>query len=182
GLIPLRVEADGRISARVPAPSVDVGSSLPADEASRLLGATVVAPAVPVSVGPVWLVAQAESVEGLAAARPDLPAIAALGRGWTGLTAFAIDARPGAEARLQVRSFAPADGIAEDPVCGSGNAAVGAYLGATGLLAQTGRAYVAAQGMALGRDGRVAVSVHGPDHVEIGGRAVTVIDGTIRLR
>lgn len=183
GLVPLRVEADGRIAARVPAPSVDTASSLPADEASRLLGATVVAPAVPVAVGPVWLVAQAESVEALAAARPDLPGVVALGaRGWTGLTAFAIDARPGAEARLQVRSFAPADGIAEDPVCGSGNAAVGAYLGATGLLAQTGRAYVAAQGMAMGRDGRVAVSVHGPDYVEIGGRAVTVIEGTIRLR
>ncbi|MDP2327646.1 MAG: PhzF family phenazine biosynthesis protein, partial [Dehalococcoidia bacterium] len=57
GLVPLRVEADGRIAARVPAPSVDAASSLPADEASRLLGATVVAPALPVSVGPVWLVA-----------------------------------------------------------------------------------------------------------------------------
>ncbi len=81
---------------------------------------------------------------------------------------------------MHVRSFAPAAGVPEDPVCGSGNAAVGAYLGASGLLARTGASYVAAQGAALGRDGRVHVEVRGRD-VSIGGQAVTVIEGEIRL-
>ncbi len=57
---------------------------------------------------------------------------------------------------------------------------MGAYLGATGLLAQTGRSYVASQGRELGRDGRVAVTVSGGE-VEIGGECVTVLDGTARL-
>jgi PhzF family phenazine biosynthesis protein len=184
GVIPLRVEADGRIAARVPAPKVLRDASVAAEQATRWLNAEVTTAAVPVNVGPTWLVAQVSSVEALNAARPDLAAIAAMSteRGLSGITAFAIDPTAGAEARLHVRSFAPADGIAEDPVCGSGNAAVGAYLGATGLLSQTGRSYVAAQGMAMGRDGRVDVSVLGPDHVEIGGHAVTVLEGTIRLR
>lgn len=184
GLIPLSVAPDGSLAARVPAPQVRRETAFPAAEAARLLGTPVVADALPVDVGPTWLVAQAESVEALGTATPDLAAIAAVtsARGWTGLTAFAIDANADVEARVHVRSFAPADGIAEDPVCGSGNASVGAYLGATGLLARTGRAYVAAQGMAMGRDGRVAVEVVAPDHVTIGGRAVTVIDGTVRLR
>ena len=121
--------------------------------------------------------------EALAVAVPDLPGIQALsaGAGLTGLTAFALVPPGSGDARVHVRSFAPGDGVPEDPVCGSGNASVGAYLGATGLLSQTGRSYVAAQGMQMQRDGRVAVSVYGPDHVEIGGPSVTVLDGTIRL-
>lgn len=185
GRIPLRVLADGSISARVPAPKVL--RDQPADPArlSTILGAPVepTPVPVPVDVGAVWLIARVTSPQALASAKPDLAAIADLTRGMrgvTGISAFAIDDTPGVP-KVQVRSFAPADGIDEDPVCGSGNAAVGAYLGATGLLAQTGGSYVAAQGMQVGRDGRVAVEVRGPDHVEIGGHAVTVVDGMIRL-
>ena len=127
GVIPLRVDADGRIVARVPAPKVLRDDSVTAEQATRWLNAEVTTPAVPVNVGPTWLVAQVSSVEALGAARPDLGAIASMSieRGLSGITAFAIDPTAGAEARLHVRSFAPADGIAEDPVCGSGNAAVG---------------------------------------------------------
>jgi predicted PhzF superfamily epimerase YddE/YHI9 len=38
--------------------------------------------------------------------------------------------------------------------------------------------YVARQGMQLGRDGRVSVRI-GKDHVQIGGHAVTCVDGTL---
>jgi PhzF family phenazine biosynthesis protein len=73
-----------------------------------------------------------------------------------------------------VRSFAPAHGVPEDPVCGSGNLSVATYVGK-----RFGGSYVARQGMQLGRDGRVSVRIH-DDGVEIGGHAVTCVDGELR--
>ena len=81
-------------------------------------------------------------------------------------------------ARLHVRSFAPALGVPEDPVCGSGNASVAAYLIHTGSISGIGTDYTARQGMNVGRDGLVAVKVAGGE-ISIGGYAVTCVDGTL---
>jgi PhzF family phenazine biosynthesis protein len=85
-----------------------------------------------------------------------------------------------AAAPLHVRSFAPAHGIPEDPVCGSGNISVAAYLRETGLLEEFGSSYTARQGMQVGRDGRVQVRVSA-DAIQIGGEAVTCVDGKLRV-
>jgi PhzF family phenazine biosynthesis protein len=77
-----------------------------------------------------------------------------------------------------VRSFAPAHGIAEDPVCGSGNLSVAVFLKENNLLERFGSEYVARQGMQLGRDGRVSVRLN--DRIQIGGHAVTCVDGTLQ--
>jgi PhzF family phenazine biosynthesis protein len=81
---------------------------------------------------------------------------------------------------LHVRSFAPLQGVPEDPVCGSGNASVAAYLLHKGLLDVYGSDYTARQGMQVGRDGQVSVRVRGGS-VQIGGQAVTCIDGVLRI-
>lgn len=184
GPIVLRVEEDGRIFARAPRPTV---RPLEVDLArlSAAIGAPLepaLAPAL-VDVGSVWLVAQVTSVDALAAAQPDLAAVDAISveAGALGISAFAIVATAGAAERMRVRSWAPGAGVSEDPACGSGNAALGAYLGATRLLSRTGRSYVASQGREVGRDARVSVTVRGPGEVEIGGYAITVIEGTLRL-
>ena len=91
-----------------------------------------------------------------------------------GVTIFQKDG----PARLHVRSFAPALGVPEDPVCGSGNASVAAYLIHTGSISGIGTDYTARQGMNVGRDGLVAVKVAG-DEISIGGYAVTCVDGTL---
>lgn len=184
GVIALRVAPDGRLFARAPKPSVrtvevDLG------RLAAAIGSTVQhlpAPAL-VDVGPVWLIVQASSVEALAAARPDMSAVDALSRetGALGISAFAIVSEVSATERVRIRTWAPGAGVPEDPACGSCNAALGAYLGATGLLTRTGRTYIASQGREIGRDARISVAVHGPEEVEIGGHAVTVLDGTIRL-
>jgi len=129
---------------------------------------------------PVYLAfADEATLRGLA---PDLSAVGGLSArlGLVGVSVFALRddrARP-----VVVRSFAPAAGVAEDPVCGSGNAAIGAYLAATGRLERIGSAYRAAQGRELGRDGTVDVRVADAGRtIEIGGAAVTVVDGTLRL-
>jgi PhzF family phenazine biosynthesis protein len=132
-----------------------------------------------VDVGAVWIVGEVTDARTLAAFRPDLAAIArfSLDHEAAGVTVFA--ASPQDEAAMHVRSFAPAHGIPEDPVCGSGNLGVAAYLQATNQLARFGSRYVAHQGMQVGRDGRVHVRVD-TDGIRIGGAAVTCIDGTLQ--
>ncbi len=185
GLIPLAVGKDGAIAARVPPARL---TPFPhAAALGELLGTSVTDPRV-VDMGPRWIVAGVGRVEVLRGLAPDLNAMADLDRrtDTTGVTVYAIDDDRGA-ASVELRSFAPLHGIPEDPVCGSGNASVGAYLHATGGLARfpDGR-YLARQGAAVGRAGEIQVSVDasaGGDspEIRIGGRAVTVIEGTIRL-
>jgi PhzF family phenazine biosynthesis protein len=72
------------------------------------------------------------------------------------------------------RFFAPASGIGEDPVCGSAHCALGPYwsprLGKTELLAY----------QASPRGGVLRVTIAG-DRVRLGGRAVTVFRGELRV-
>jgi PhzF family phenazine biosynthesis protein len=79
---------------------------------------------------------------------------------------------------LEVRGFAPHMGIDEDPVTGSLNASLAQWLIADGHMP---RQYVAAQGAALGRAGRVIVRSDDAAQIWIGGQAVTCIDGRVRI-
>ncbi len=184
GLIPLAFGADGAIAARVPPARL---TPFPhATALGELLGTRVVDPRV-VDMGPRWIVAGVD-IQVLRGLKPDLNAMADLNRrtDTTGVTVYAIDDERRATESVELRSFAPLHGIAEDPVCGSGNASVGAYLHATGGLARfPGGRYLARQGAAVGRAGEIQVSVDasGGDspEIRIGGSAVTVIEGTIRL-
>lgn len=130
-----------------------------------------------VDVGPRWVIVQLSSAAAVEQLLPDLPALADYDRAYatTGLTVFGERADGG----IVVRSFAPADGVPEDPVCGSGNGAVAAYRLKSGQIA-AGSAYTASQGRQVGRDGHVRVAIVG-DAVHVGGDCVTVVDGTFRI-
>jgi len=82
------------------------------------------------------------------------------------------------EAELEVRAFAAAIGIPEDPVTGSLNAALAQWLMAEGVLPQQ---YTAAQGAVLGRNGRVRLTQDASGQVWVGGHAVTCITGQVML-
>ena len=98
----------------------------------------------------------------------------------SGIAAFAFVDH--GEFAVHIRCFAPAFGVPEDPVTGSANAALPAYLARHGLLERTGREYVATQATEMGRDGRVYVRVlDGSWRSEIGGQAVTVVEGEITV-
>ena len=130
--------------------------------------------------GPTWLFIRFEKESEVAALKPDMSALAKLSPTVTGVAAFAFV--EGVEFAVHIRCFAPAAGVPEDPVTGSANAALPAYLVHHGLLEKTGREYVATQATEMGRDGRVPVRViDDSGRAEIGGRAVTVIEGEIRL-
>lgn len=82
----------------------------------------------------------------------------------------------GSDVDVEVRAFVPGDGIGEDPVTGSLNASLGQWLAGTVLPTS----YVAAQGTAIGRRGRVHVRREG-DVVWVGGDTVTVMVGSADL-
>ena len=134
-----------------------------------------------VDVGPVWIVADLGQAETVAAFKPNLALISQISdmAQATGITIFgrATDGL----SQMQVRSFAPLHGIAEDPVCGSGNVSVAAYLIQTNLVDLYGAEYLARQGMQMGRDGQIQIRIQ-EQQIEFGGYAVTCIDGTLRAR
>jgi predicted PhzF superfamily epimerase YddE/YHI9 len=86
---------------------------------------------------------------------------------------------PGSAAAFEVRAFFPKDGAtAEDPVTGSFNAALAEWLVATGRAELP---YVAAQGTALGREGRVHLSGDPAGTIWVGGATVTCVSGEVDL-
>ncbi|SFN24672.1 phenazine biosynthesis protein PhzF family [Variovorax sp. OV329] len=85
---------------------------------------------------------------------------------------------PACTADLEVRAFAAATGIDEDPVTGSLNASLAQWLIADDRMPLS---YVAAQGQCLGRDGRVRIERDESGQVWVGGASVICIDGHATL-
>jgi trans-2,3-dihydro-3-hydroxyanthranilate isomerase len=107
--------------------------------------------------------------------RPDLAAIRAFERA-DGILAWCEDGDP---ARLAQRFFAPRIGIDEDPATGSAAGALGA------LRLHEGDApgvFSVRQGDEIGRPSEITVTTPGDGgHVRVGGTAVLVMEGELRL-
>jgi PhzF family phenazine biosynthesis protein len=136
-------------------------------------------PPVRIDIGVVWLVAELADTNAVSALQPDMDAVLkiSIATGAAGITVFGKSDHD--VSGPHVRSFAPALGVAEDPVCGSGNASVGAFLVHTGLVKSYGTEFIACQGMQVGRDGQVSVRID-QHAIQIGGYAITCVDGTLR--
>jgi predicted PhzF superfamily epimerase YddE/YHI9 len=104
------------------------------------------------------------------ALKPDLSALAPLKVGVVGRH------ERGYDAAFEVRAFVGANGY-EDPVTGSLNASLAQWLIGAGLADAS---YVAAQGTALRRAGRVHLRKDGED-IWVGGDVVSVVRGGISL-
>lgn len=180
GAVEIAVPDDWRtagLSFRLPAHQIS-----PAPDPAALtaaLGATPLALPAIVNVGPRWVIAQLADEATVRGLTPDYAALAAYDTAHrtTGLTLFSANPDGG----VTVRSFAPADGINEDPVCGSGNGAVAAYRLEQGQ-AGAGDSYTASQGREVARDGTVRIAyAAGSDAtaIHVGGRAVTVVEGLL---
>lgn len=184
GLLPVSVAGDAgerRIAVRAPqARALPTPPQAPVLFAAAAAGLPHAADAFKLyDNGPRWWTLEVAEAAAIRAHLPNLEAIAALTRatGAVGLAVYA--ARAAADHDLVVRAWCPADGIPEDPVTGSVNACIGARLLDEGRR-RPGERYVASQGREVGRDGRVEVRLEA-DGVWIGGQAVTVVDGMVRL-
>jgi PhzF family phenazine biosynthesis protein len=120
--------------------------------------------------GPGWVAMLLDSAEAVLAVKP----------GETDLDLGIVGPYPaGSPAAFEVRAFFPKDGVTvEDPVTGSLNASLAAW------LLRTGRAtapYVASQGTALGRSGRVHISQDEDGAIWVAGGTVTCVTGQVEL-
>ena len=120
--------------------------------------------------GPGWVALLLESAEAVLAVRP----------GVVDHDVGLVGPHPeGSDAAFELRAFFPKDGATtEDPVTGSLNASVAEWLLGTGRAAAP---YVAAQGTALGRAGRVHISADDAGAVWVVGGTVTCVSGSVEL-
>lgn len=122
--------------------------------------------------GPQWIGLHLRSAELVLNAKPDFAKLKGLDFGLVG------PHPPGSACEYEVRAFAFFDGPVEDPVTGSLNAGIAQWLIGAGVAPER---YVAAQGTALGRSGRVHVSRDADGRIWIGGQSHTVVSGHVML-
>lgn len=138
-----------------------------------------------VSTGTPQLMFPVRSLPVLEQLRPDMKALADLAAGgdYFSLHVFTPEGGYAPEARAHARHFAPAAGVAEDPVTGSASGAMGAYLVRYGIVPVS--SFMVEQGHIMGRPGTIYVEIDGEGEaitgVRVGGQAVTVISGVLRL-
>jgi PhzF family phenazine biosynthesis protein len=120
--------------------------------------------------GPGWVAVLLESADAVLALRP----------GKVDFSLGAVGPHPeGSPAAFEVRAFFPAgDATVEDPVTGSLNASLAEWLLRTERAAAP---YIASQGTALGRSGRVHVSRADDGTIWVAGGTVTCVAGEVEL-
>ena len=188
GVLDIAVDDDGTVWMTQNDPEirrVDVdydrlGGALGIDPAAlRDVGADL--PVAVASTGLPFLLVPVNFFEHLSAADPDDGALEALAdeHDAAGVYAFTFDALA-ADSTLHARAFAPGLGISEDPVTGTAAGACGAYLREVGAFdGEFPEEMVFEQGHFLDRPGRVRVRVS--TEVQVGGRAVTALDGRLAI-
>jgi PhzF family phenazine biosynthesis protein len=172
GLVRIRRGAEGLAFA---APPLVRSGPASEEDAAKVAAALGVDPGEMLAVewvdnGPGWICALFESAERVLELRP-------------GALDFDLGAvgfhPPGPEAAIELRAWAPVNGLAgEDPVTGSLNASVAQWLLGNGRLTAP---YLATQGSAIERAGRIEISQDGDGTIWVGGRTEAVVDGSVEL-
>lgn len=183
-----------RISIGMHQGTATFGPPLPSETVDRILDALGVALRDLTGAGPVQVVSTGHSkvlvelrsralVDGL---QPDLAALSGLSREIGSNGYFVFTRRTEHDHLLTwARMFAPAIGIAEDPVTGNGHGPLGAYLVRHGIVPAVGGRlrFTGRQGAAMGRPGDVEVTVEVGPHdqlrVSIRGTAATAFRGQL---
>jgi PhzF family phenazine biosynthesis protein len=173
GIGRVRIRRDGRRLAFAAPPLRRSGAADAATRAAVARGLRIAEHALEavqwVDNGPGWVAALLRNAQAVLDLKPDFSAMGDLKVG-------AVGAYPaGSACRFEVRAFVPALAVPEDPVTGSLNAGLALWLIESGLAPE---AYVASQGTALGRAGRVHVQRIGTD-TWIGGDVCAVVAGMV---
>jgi len=182
GLVPLRQDGERLAFA---APPLIKSGPLAEDDVQRIARGLGVARADILhhawcDNGPNWRGVMLRSAEQVLALQPDAAVLGGLDVGVVGPRGKVgvVGASDAEGIAFEVRAFFPGNnGLAEDQVTGSLNAALAQWLIGAGLAPTR---YVASQGTALGRAGRVHVEQDG-EQIWIGGSSVTCLRGEVRL-
>jgi trans-2,3-dihydro-3-hydroxyanthranilate isomerase len=156
------------------------------DEVAAALGLDIAAledvgadlPLARATTGLPFLMVPVNFIDHLRALEPDMRAIEDISDEveTAGIYAFTFDTLDG-DATLHARMFAPGEGVPEDPVTGTASGACGAYLREYQAFDSMPEEMVFEQGHFVDRPGRVHVKVGA--EIEVGGRAVTTLDGDL---
>jgi PhzF family phenazine biosynthesis protein len=172
GLIPIRRGADGLAFAAPP-----LTRSGPVEESLIQRAASVLGIKRPdmldaewVANGPQWVGVWLASAEAVLSLKP-------------GFVDFKLGVAgpypPGSPSAIEVRAFLPFNGVTiEDPVTGSLNASLASWLLRTQRVTSP---YIASQGTALGRKGRVQITQDADSTIWVGGGTITCIAGQVEL-
>ncbi len=129
--------------------------------------------------GPVQVYVELPGEDGVAALRPDIGALGALG-------AYGVNCFAGAGTSFKSRNFAPGLGVAEDPATGSAAGPLAVHLARHGRI-EFGQQIEVRQGAEIGRPSVLYARVDGtrvPERIErvlVGGAAVLVARGEYQL-
>jgi len=172
GLIPVRRTENGLAFAAPP-----LRRSGPVDEElvvriASILGTdrAAIRDAQWVDNGPGWVAVMLASADAVLAVEP----------AFSELDLGVVGPHPvGSPEAFEVRAFFPKDGVAvEDPVTGSLNASLAQWLLGSG---QATAPYIARQGTALGRSGRVHITTDAEGAIWVGGGTIACITGTVDI-
>jgi trans-2,3-dihydro-3-hydroxyanthranilate isomerase len=180
GVVPVRLQRQGEEivfgEMEQPIPSIEMFER--GDELLRALD--VERSGLPIEAyrnGPLHVYVELGSEDAVAALRPDLAALGALGE--LGVGCFA-----GEGTRFKSRNFAPGLGVPEDPATGSAAGPLAVHLARHGRIA-FGDQIEIRQGVEIGRPSVLQARVEGSaeriDRVLVGGSAVVVARGEYRL-
>jgi PhzF family phenazine biosynthesis protein len=172
GLVPVRRSPNGLAFAAPPLLRTGAPEEALVQRSAAVLGIdrAEILDAEWVDNGPGWVAVMLASADAVLALRP----------GFVDFDLGVVGPYPdGSPLAFEVRAFFPKDGTTvEDPVTGSLNASLADW------LLRTGRAsvpYVASQGAALGRSGRVHVDRDPDGTIWVGGGTITCVSGTVEL-
>ena len=172
GLVPIRRDGDRLAFASPPRQKSGPLSPTELDDTVRFLGISLddVVAHEWCDNGPGWRGVLLRSAEAVLALDPDPHAL-------NGMDVGVVGPHPdGHPTQFEIRTFFQGtQGLVEDPVTGSFNAAVGQWLIGAGLAPSR---FVAAQGTAIARAGRITVESDGTD-VWISGGCVNVVHGEV---
>jgi len=174
GLVPIRLQGAQAAFAAPPSRREPVEPALRARAAAALgLAPSQVLDARWLDNGPNWLTLRLDHARSVLAIEPDHAALKALA------TVGVVGAHdPGGDCAFEVRAFAAAAGVPEDPVTGSLNAGFALWLSRAGHLPGN---YVARQGTVLGRNGRVRITTDESGDIWVGGTSRILVEGTLTL-
>lgn len=177
GLVKLTIVPGVSTSFELPDPVITPLSDTQINSLETALGCAIdknLRPAL-VDVGARWIIARVADAKTVLSAEPAFPQLAKHNNELkaTGVSIYGN----WSDDHIEVRSFAPACGVDEDPVCGSGNGAVAAFIRSH---TNEDKILKSSQGSVVNREGALKLTISN-EKVLVGGDAVTCIEGKIRI-